>query len=249
MRRVTNRPISLLSLAAVLIFTAMSASHVGADSEEARYRERRRQMVENQLEPRSITDPQVLEAMRTVPRHRFVPEKQRNRAYHDRPLPIGFGQTISQPYIVAYMTEVLQIEGGDKVLEVGTGSGYQAAVLAEISRKVYSIEIIDELAAGAEEHLEEAGYGYVRTKNGDGYYGWEEYAPFDAIIVTAAAGHIPPPLISQLKEGGRMIIPVGGVYEPQSLMLVKKTSDGEVRTERLLTVRFVPMTGAVQEGD
>jgi protein-L-isoaspartate(D-aspartate) O-methyltransferase len=241
--------VSLLSLAAVLIFSTVSASNVGADTGETRYRERRRQMVENQIERRSVSDTKVLEAMRTVPRHLFVPEKHRNRAYHDRPLPIGFGQTISQPYIVAYMTEVLQIESGDKVLEVGTGSGYQAAVLAEITRKVYSIEIIDELAGSAEEHLEEASYGYVRTKNGDGYYGWEEHAPFDAIIVTAAAGHIPPPLISQLEEGGRMIIPVGGVYEPQSLMLVQKSADGDVRTERLLTVRFVPMTGAVQEGD
>ena len=237
------------NLLSIFLLGLVSASILGADtsSGEEAYRQRRERMVSNQIEGRAVSDRQVLEAMRSVPRHEFVPENYRNRAYSDRPLPIGFGQTISQPYIVAYMTGVLELEQGEKVLEIGTGSGYQAAVLAEITREVYSIEIIDELAERAEGALEENGYGYVRTRRGDGYYGWEARAPFDAIIVTAAAGHIPPPLISQLENGGRMVIPVGGVYEPQTLMLVTKTDEGEVRTERLLMVRFVPMTGAAQE--
>ncbi|MFO7850608.1 MAG: protein-L-isoaspartate(D-aspartate) O-methyltransferase [Spirochaetia bacterium] len=204
-------------------------------------------MVEEQIKGRDVSDPRVLEAMRSTPRHLFVPENRRNQAYQDRPLPIGHGQTISQPYIVAFMTETLQLEEGDKVLEIGTGSGYQAAVLAELTREVYSIEIIDGLAERGEKALREAGYDYVQVKKGDGYYGWESHAPFDAVIVTAAAGHIPPPLIEQLKKGGRMVIPVGGVYQTQVLMLVKKDMEGEISTERLMTVRFVPMTGEAQE--
>jgi protein-L-isoaspartate(D-aspartate) O-methyltransferase len=222
----------------------------GAASDAAgksRAEELRSRMVAQQIEARGVSDPQVLQAMRAVPRHRFVPSAPVERAYADRPLPIGEGQTISQPYIVAYMTEMLQLAPEDKVLEIGTGSGYQAAVLAEISDQVWSIEIIDELAAQAEERLQRLGYTEVATRQGDGYYGWESAAPFDAIIVTAAAGHLPPPLIRQLKPGGRMVIPLGGTYEVQSLMLVRKNAQGEIVTERLKPVRFVPMTGAAQE--
>ena len=222
-------------------------SGAGGSPSIGKYADERRAMVANQIEARGVKTPAVLEAMRAVPRHEFVSVSQQGQAYSDKPLPIGQGQTISQPYIVAYMTEVLQLEAGDKVLEIGTGSGYQAAVLAEITNQVYTIEIIEELAAQASERLQRLGYTEVRTSQGDGYYGWKEYAPFDAIIVTAAAGYIPPPLLRQLKPGGRMVIPVGGVYEVQSLMLVRKTPDGEVRTERLMPVRFVPFRGAAQQ--
>ncbi|MDZ7794613.1 MAG: protein-L-isoaspartate(D-aspartate) O-methyltransferase [Spirochaetia bacterium] len=208
--------------------------------------EERRRMVQQDIAGRGIEDPEVLEAMRRVPRHGFVRKGDRSRAYADKPLPIGQGQTISQPYIVAYMTEMLELKPGDRVLEIGTGSGYQAAVLAEISNDVYSIEIIDELASWAQENLAQNGYSEVKVKQGDGYYGWEQYAPFDAIIVAAAAGHIPPPLLEQLKPDGRMVIPIGGVYEVQTLMLVEKEASGEVRTERLMPVRFVPFTGEAQ---
>jgi len=210
-------------------------------------REERRRMLEQDIAGRGIEDPAVLEAMRSVPRHGFVRKGDRSRAYADKPLPIGQGQTISQPYIVAYMTEMLELQPGDRVLEIGTGSGYQAAVLAQITNKVYSIEIIDELASWAQENLAQNGYSEVKVKQGDGYYGWKQYAPFDAIIVTAAAGHIPPPLLEQLKPDGRMIIPIGGVYEVQSLMLVEKEASVEVRTERLMPVRFVPFTGEAQK--
>lgn len=231
----------------MVLLACLSVQADNTDREEQRHRERREAMVRDQIEGRDVTDPRVLEAMRSTPRHLFVPENRRNQAYQDRPLPIGHGQTISQPYIVAFMTEVLQLEEGDKVLEIGTGSGYHAAVLAEIIRNVYSREIIDPLAENGEQALRNAGYGYVEVKKGDGYYGWEAHAPFDAIIVTAAAGHIPPPLIEQLKRGGRMVIPVGGVYQTQVLMLITKDMEGEISTERLMMVRFVPMTGAAQE--
>lgn len=215
--------------------------------EHGERKEERLRMVETQIASRGITDTKVLDALRTVPRHLFVPETVRSSAYQDRPLPIGHGQTISQPYIVAFMTEQLDLAAGDRVLEVGTGSGYQAAVLAEIVDKVYTIEIIDELAREAREKLERLGYSSVKVKAGDGYFGWKEHAPFDAVIVTAAAGHLPPPLLDQLKPGGIICIPVGPVYQVQTLMLVRKDKDGAVTTEQLLPVRFVPMTGAVQE--
>lgn len=227
--------------------TRDAGSGAGGSSSLGEYVDERQAMVAQQIEARGVEDNNVLEAMRAVPRHEFVSTAQQGQAYSDKPLPIGQGQTISQPYIVAYMTEILQLEAGDKVLEIGTGSGYQAAVLAEITNQVYTIEIIEELATQASERLQRLGYTEVRTTQGDGYYGWQEYAPFDAIIVTAAAGHIPPPLLRQLKPEGRMVIPVGGVYEVQSLMLVRKTSGGEVRTERLMPVRFVPFRGAAQQ--
>ncbi len=185
----------------------------------------------------------VITAMEKVERHRFVPLALTAYAYANRPLPIGHGQTISQPFIVALMTELLKVKSGDKVLEIGTGSGYQAAVLAEIAASVYSIEIIEPLGKEAGERLKALGYRNVNTKIGDGYYGWPEAAPFDAIIVTAAASHVPPPLIKQLKPGGRMVIPLGAQFMTQSLMLVEKQMDGTVTNRQLLPVRFVPLTG------
>jgi len=189
-----------------------------------------------------VEDEATLRAMRAVERHKFVAPGMEAQAYDDRPLPIGHGQTISQPYIVALMTELLGVEADDKVLEIGAGSGYQAAVLAEIVDKVYTIEIIEPLGRQAIERFAEQGYDNVETRIGDGYYGWEEHAPFDAIIVTAAASHIPPPLVEQLKPGGRMVIPVGPPLATQQLMVVEKDEDGEVRQRSIMPVRFVPLT-------
>ena len=197
-------------------------------------------MVSSQLQARDITHRATLHAMRTVPRHLYIPMAQRRFAYHDRPLPIGYGQTISQPYIVAYMTQIIRPDAGQKVLEIGTGSGYQAAVLAEIVDEVYTIEIVGELGRTAKSVLDEQ-YDNVHVKIADGYYGWEEHAPFDAIVVTAAAEYIPPPLIEQLKDGGRMIIPVGSQFQVQQLMLVQKRGE-RVTTRSLMPVRFVPFT-------
>jgi protein-L-isoaspartate(D-aspartate) O-methyltransferase len=208
--------------------------------------DRRNRMVQQQIELRDIEDESVLDAMRHVPRHLFVPERWRTSAYTDQPLPIEHGQTISQPYIVAYMTDLLELEPGDRVLEVGTGSGYQAAVLSEITPYVYTIEIIEPLAQEAADRLEELGYETIEVKHADGYYGWPEHAPFDGIIVTAAAGHVPPPLKEQLKPGGRMVIPVGGVFEVQRLILLRKDEEGQIHTRSLMPVRFVPMTGRAQ---
>ncbi|HMB98703.1 MAG TPA: protein-L-isoaspartate(D-aspartate) O-methyltransferase [Balneolaceae bacterium] len=193
-----------------------------------------------------IDDPEVLDAIRHVPRHLFVPENFRNQAYENNPLPIGHGQTISQPFVVAFMTQMLNLEPGDKVLEIGTGSGYHSAVLSELTPHVYSIEIIRELGEAASRLYDELGYNTIRTKIGDSYFGLEEHAPFDAIIVTAAAGHIPSPLMEQLKPGGIMAIPIGNPYQAQVLMKVEKTKKGKIRTERILPVRFVPMTGEAQ---
>jgi protein-L-isoaspartate(D-aspartate) O-methyltransferase len=199
----------------------------------------REKMVEFQIEMRGVKDPVVLSAMRKVPRHLFLPASQRDFAYDDAPLPIGFGQTISQPYIVAYMTECLNPQKGHRFLEVGTGSGYQAAVLAEIVDTVYTIEIIPELGKRASERLSAMGYKNITVKIGDGYEGWKEHAPFDGIMVTAGAESIPPPLIEQLKDGGRMVIPVGSPYLVQNLILVEKHGK-KVSTRNLIPVRFVP---------
>ncbi len=185
----------------------------------------------------------VMNAIGEVPRQEFVRFKDRRRAYFNQPLPIGYGQTISQPYIVALMTDLLNLEAGDVVLEIGTGSGYQAAVLDALGVKVYTIEIIQELGREAEKRLQRLGYGDVQTKIGDGYYGWPEVGLFDAIIVTAAASHIPPPLIEQLKPGGRMVVPVGPQFTVQQLVLITKDQDGRVKTRQLLPVSFVPLTG------
>jgi len=187
-----------------------------------------------------MTDEKVLAAMAAVPRHEFVPEGYRQRAYGDHPLPIGYGQTISQPYIVAEMTRQLKLRPGARVLEIGTGSGYQAAVLTEFTRHVYTIEIIKPLAESAAKRLKRLGYDVVEVRRGDGYYGWPEKGPFDAIIVTAAAPEIPPPLLKQLAVGGRMIIPVGGAFSRQWLVLAWKDKDAVVRTRSLMAVRFVP---------
>lgn len=206
------------------------------------FEQARERMVELTIENRGVEDEDVLESMRTVPRHLFVPENRRAFAYSDEPLPIGFGQTISQPYIVAWMTELLELQPGDKVLEIGTGSGYQAAVLAELGFvEVYSIEIIPELAARAEETLDELGYEDLHLKQGDGYFGWEEHAPFDAIIVTAAPDHLPQPLANQLREGGRIVIPIGPVGGFQTLWKFVK-EDGELTAYNMGGVRFVPLT-------
>ena len=185
----------------------------------------------------------TIDAMGSVKRHKFVPLINRIRAYENRPLPIGYGQTISQPYIVAVMTDLLDLKHSDRVLEVGTGSGYQAAVLAEIVKEVYTIEVISELGVAAAKKLEKLGYKNVKTEIGDGYYGNEENAPYDAIIVTAAAGHIPPPLLKQLKPGGKMIIPVKSFYHVQHLILISKDEKGSITTRQILPVRFVPLTG------
>ncbi len=205
----------------------------------------REKMVETQIKARGVKNPRVLSALLKVERHRFVPEENLNSAYSDQPLPIGEGQTISQPYIVALMTELLDLKGDEKVLEIGTGSGYQAAILAELSKEVYTIEIIESLASMSKKRLLELGYQNIQVKAGDGYLGWPEFAPFDAIVVTAAPDHIPKPLIEQLKEGGRMVVPVG--THTQELKKIVKRS-GKIETTDVIPVLFVPMTGEGVKG-
>jgi len=226
-----------------LIATLLGATGslaAGSGSEEARFAQARATMVRNQIEARGVHDPRVLGAMRTVPRHRYVPDAHRHLAYADRPLPIGEGQTISQPYIVATMTETLRLTADDRVLEIGTGSGYQAAILAELIREVYTIEILPALAERARGALDAAGYTNIFVRTGDGYKGWPEKAPFDAVIVTCAPERIPVPLVEQLREGGRIVIPVGAEGHVQQLVRgVKKA--GRIEIEPVLAVRFVPM--------
>ena len=221
--------------AALFAGCSMNTSEPQLPEDHALARER---MVREQLEGRDIRDPRVLEAMRSVPRHELVPEGVRPYAYEDRPLPIGRGQTISQPYVVAAMTEALALDGDERVLEVGTGSGYQAAVLSGLCREVYSIELERELADRASKDLERLGYDNVHVRHGDGYLGWPEHAPFDAIVVTAAPPEVPPVLIEQLAVGGRMAIPVGHAF--QDLLLLRRTDEG-VERKVLMGVRFVPM--------
>jgi protein-L-isoaspartate(D-aspartate) O-methyltransferase len=216
------------------------AEPAGAADDEARFAAARRQMVERQLKGRDITDPRVLAAMAKVLRHRFVGPRFAGAAYDDRPLPIGEGQTISQPYIVALMTQLLRPRGPERVLEVGTGSGYQAAVLAELVREVYTIEILPGLAATARARLDALGYANVRTRVGDGYLGWPEAAPFDGILVTAAPDHVPEPLVAQLKEGGRLVIPVGPEGGIQRLQVIEKLA-GQVTRTTIIEVAFVPL--------
>ncbi|MFH1744247.1 MAG: protein-L-isoaspartate(D-aspartate) O-methyltransferase [bacterium] len=205
----------------------------------------REQMVTRQIAARGIRSATLLTAMRKVPRHLFVPEKERFQAYEDYPLPIGHSQTISQPYIVALMTDLLELNASKRVLEIGTGSGYQAAILAELAKEVYTIEILEPLAKNAEKTLKGMGYTKVHVRCGDGYRGWPEAAPFDAVIVTAAPDHIPQPLVDQLEVGGILVIPVGGQYMGQELKLIRKLPDGTT-SEDVLPVRFVPMTGEAQ---
>jgi protein-L-isoaspartate(D-aspartate) O-methyltransferase len=205
----------------------------------------REKMVARQIQARDVNDPNVLKAMRIVPRHAFVRDREQNMAYADHPLLIGFGQTISQPYIVAFMTQALGLKPDSKVLEIGTGSGYQAAVCAEIAAEVYTIEIVEGLAKSAEKRLKKLGYPNVFVRAGDGYFGWAEKAPYDAIIGTAAAGRVPPPLLEQLAPGGRMILPVEGHFGFQYLVLITKDQKGNLSRRNVLPVRFVPMTGEV----
>ena len=208
--------------------------------QDKEFEQRRAAMVREQIEGEGISDTAVLRAMRRVPRHRFVPPEYLEYAYADRPLPIGYDQTVSQPYIVGLMTELLGLRKDQRVLEIGTGSGYQAAVLAEIADSVWSIEIIEPLATSARERLQELGYGGVNVRCGDGYTGWPEHAPFDRIIVTAAAEEIPNPLLEQLKDGGKMVIPLGAAFSIQNLVLVEK-HDGQLTKQNVAAVRFVPL--------
>lgn len=224
-----------------LILILFSLSFFVANGQDNDFAYQRSSMVRHQISGRGITHKPTIRSMNAVKRHEFVPAQYRDQAYKDRPLPIGYGQTISQPYIVAYMTELMKPTSEMKALEIGAGSGYQAAVLAEIVDSVYTIEIVPELGRSAKAKLKRMGYDNVRTKIADGYYGWPEKGPFDIIMVTAAAEHIPPPLIEQLKDGGSMIIPVGSPFMVQQLMLVEKKK-GKVSTRSLIPVRFVPFT-------
>jgi len=240
---------SLRTSLACALLSGVFLQHVSADDATASARARMVAEIEANAaavgkvsERQGISTP-VLDVMGRIPRHLFVPKHEQPSAYEDRPLPIGYGQTISQPYIVALMTDLLSVDESDVVLEIGTGSGYQAAVLSPLIKHVYTIEIVPALAVAAEERLKRLGFGNVTARQGDGYYGWLERAPFDGIIVTAAASHIPPPLIRQLAPGGRMIIPVGGPFFVQQLMMIEKHSDGTVTSRHLLPVRFVPLTG------
>ncbi len=224
-----------------LILILLSLSFFVANGQDNDFAYQRSSMVRHQISGRGITHKPTIRAMNAVKRHEFVPAQYKEQAYNDRPLPIGYGQTISQPYIVAYMTELMKPTSEMKALEIGAGSGYQAAVLAEIVDSVYTIEIVPELGRSARAKLKRLGYDNVSTKIADGYYGWPEKGPFDIIMVTAAAEHIPPPLIEQLKDGGSMVIPVGSPFMVQQLMLVEKKK-GKVSTRSLIPVRFVPFT-------
>jgi protein-L-isoaspartate(D-aspartate) O-methyltransferase len=228
------------AVALAIAFTVGACAALGEQRTDDDWARLRASMVSDQLRARDITDRRVLEAMQTVPRHLFVPEPQRARAYGDYPLPIGYSQTISQPYIVAFMTQALQVAPEHKVLEIGTGSGYQAAVLARLARVVYTIEIVEPLATRARATLQDLGFANVQVRAGNGYLGWPEEAPFDRIMVTAAPEEVPPALIAQLKIGGRMAIPVG--VESQELRIMRRTPRG-IETLDTLPVRFVPMTG------
>lgn len=263
MRRLTGRPIFRLMLIVALAGCAPAATptETPAPTETATptgtpveaaagarwpRADERAAMVERQIAARGISDAEVLRAMRAVPRHEFVPDEYQSQAYADHPLPIGYGQTISQPYVVAWMTEALDLEPGERVLEIGTGSGYQAAVLAELVDEVYTIEIIGALVDEAKPRLERLGYGDVQVKHADGYFGWEEHAPFDAIIVTAAPDHVPQPLLNQLKDGGRLVIPVGPPGGYQSLWLYTRAGD-EFTATNLGGVMFVPFTRELRD--
>lgn len=229
-----------LLLLCMIILGIPSVSFSGSYSDKRLY------MVENDIRARGVSDKRVLRAMSDLERHLFLDKRYRKSAYEDHPLPIDEGQTISQPYVVALMTEALKLKPTDRVLEIGTGSGYQAAVLAEIASEVYTIEIREKLAGKSSRLLKELGYSNVVVRHGDGYFGWEEHAPFDAIIITAAANHIPPPLLRQLREGGRLILPLGSTLYYQTLTLIRKI-DNELDVEQLGSVAFVPMTGEVRK--
>ena len=230
-------------LIVILVFCLTISAQEYNENQESVFTQRRQSMVLNQLQGRDITDSKVLQAMLTIPRHKFVDPRIRESAYNDYPLAIGEGQTISQPYIVALMTQLLELKGNEKVLEIGTGSGYQAAVLAEIAEEVYTVEIYESLSKKSEKLLNDLGYRNIKFKVGDGYHGWEEYAPYDAIIVTCAPDHVPPSLLQQIKEdGGRIVIPVGGIWMVQTLMKIDKIG-GKIKSKGIIGVRFVPMIG------
>lgn len=224
-----------------LLLSLLVSCGTSAQNSPAELKARRDDMVDAHIRQRGVADPRVLDAMRLVPRERFVPAELASRAYEDNPLPIGYGQTISQPYVVAYMTEALGVEPGHKVLEIGTGSGYQAAVLARLGREIFTIEIIPQLARSAEAVLRDAGYTNVHVREGDGYAGWPEQAPFDRIMVTAAPAEVPAPLLDQLAVGGRLVIPVGPPGGVQYVTVIEKTEKGNVE-RRTLPVQFVPFT-------
>jgi len=232
-------------IAAGLLAGAVACGEPGAGSEDA-YMISRQKMVDIDIAGRGVTDTRVLDAMRNVPRHQFVPGEYIDSSYADRPLPIGLGQTISQPYIVAAMTELIDPKPEHVVFEVGTGSGYQAAVLADLVRHVYTVEIVPELGEQAAERLKTLGYSNITVRVGDGYAGWPEHGPFDGIIVTCGAEEVPPPLIEQLKPGGKMVIPVGPTHMVQELLVIEKDSTGRVSRRSVMPVRFVPMTGESQ---
>ena len=234
----------LILACAPLPSQAPEPASTAATSDSETQRRARERMVREQIENRGVRDKRVVAALRKVPRHLYVPREMEPYAYADRPLPIGYAQTISQPYIVAFMTEALELKPQDRVLEIGTGSGYQAAVLAELVREVYSIEIVDPLGREAAERLKRLGYSNIQVRIGDGYRGWPEAAPFDAIIVTAAPDHVPAALVDQLREGGRMVLPVGRLF--QDLIRIRRTRSG-VKQETLLPVRFVPMVGEAEK--
>ncbi len=241
---------SVFSLVGVLVLLVLiyPIDTIQADVRGAERRTMIRDIEQSVAETRhyldkDFLDERVMQVMAKVPRHEFVPESQQNNAYLNQPLPIGHGQTISQPYIVALMTDLIASQGDSKVLEIGTGSAYQAAILAELVDRVYTIEVIEALGVEARERLQRLRYDNVETRIGDGYYGWPEAAPFDAIVVTAAASHVPPPLIKQLKRGGRMVIPVGSRFLTQQLLLIEKGEDDRISTRQVLPVRFVPLTG------
>jgi protein-L-isoaspartate(D-aspartate) O-methyltransferase len=242
-RRFEGKTMRLGRFAVSFLTVLLCVAAARGEQDEARYLEKRLAMVRDQIESEGITDPRVLGAMREVPRHLLVPPEYRAMAYEPRPLPIGEGQTISQPYVVAFMTEILRLKTGDRVLEVGTGSGYQSAVAAKIAGEVFSVEIFPTLADRARRNLQSLGIRNVTVRQGDGYYGWEEKAPFDAIIVTCAGGHVPPPLLRQLRRGGRMIMPVGGPFLTQNLVFLEKGADGTLSQRNVLPVAFVRLLG------
>ena len=256
MIRFRDEPLSKTCSALLLslFLFALGGALVSAQGDEERFRRLREEMVQTQIATdrwtgsQAVRDPLVLDSLRKTPRHRFVSAELVPYAYDDRPLPIGYGQTISQPYLVARMTELLEPKAVHRILEIGTGSGYQAAVLSPLVAQVYTIEIIEPLGNAARQRLSALGYKNVEVRVGDGYYGWPEHAPFDGIIVTAAAEHVPPPLIEQLKPGGRMVIPVGNPFQPQMLVLVTKGSKGprDLQVRNLMPVAFVPLTGGVK---
>ncbi|MGD9181868.1 MAG: protein-L-isoaspartate(D-aspartate) O-methyltransferase [Desulfobacterales bacterium] len=231
---------TIFVFASVFFFTFASYADNVSDSSE--FKKARHQLVEKHIKGKGISDPDVLAAMQAVPRHNFVPQELLSAAYADRPLPIGEGQTISQPYVVALMTEIIQLAKNHRVLEIGTGSGYQAAVLAKITSAVYSIEIKEKLYHRASKTLKSLGFNNVKTRHGDGYFGWPQAAPFDAIMITAAIDHVPPPLIKQLKEGGRLALPLGNPFSYQNLVLVTKQGN-DLIVKQITGVLFVPMTG------